>query len=41
MSKAKLKKVLKFTGMALGVLLILIQFIPVAHTNPSVTREIQ
>jgi glutaredoxin len=41
MNKEKLKKVLKFAGIAFVVLLILIQFIPVAHTNPPVTREIQ
>jgi hypothetical protein len=41
MNKEKLKKFLKIAGIAIVVLLILIQFIPVSHTNPPVTREIQ
>jgi hypothetical protein len=41
MNKEKLKKFLKIAGIAIVVLLILIQFIPVSHANPPVTREIQ
>jgi hypothetical protein len=41
MNKEKLKKFLKIAGIAIVVLLILLQFIPVSHANPPVTREIQ
>jgi mono/diheme cytochrome c family protein len=36
-----LKKILKYAGIGLVALLILIQFIPVSHANPGVTQEVQ
>ena len=41
MTKEKLKKILKFTGIGLVIILILIQFIPVSRDNPVVTQEVQ
>jgi hypothetical protein len=36
-----MKRILKFAGIAIIVILIGMQFIPLSHTNPPVTREIK
>ena len=36
-----MKRILKFAGIAVIIILIGMQFIPLSHTNPPVTREIK
>ena len=36
-----MKRILKFAGIAIIIILIGMQFIPLSHTNPPVTREIK